>query len=72
MVVHHPLERETHLTPQDSPSKRGYEPPVLTEYGSISAHTFTRAGGGGPKLGDWQVCTTDKFGEYSCSSHGFS
>jgi hypothetical protein len=44
----------------------------VVEYGSISAHTFTRAGGDGPKLGDWQVCRLDRFGEYSCSSHGFS
>jgi hypothetical protein len=44
----------------------------LIEYGSISAHTFTSAGGSGPKIGDWQVCTTDEFREYSCSSHGFS
>lgn len=60
------------MTPQDSQSQRRYEAPALVEYGSISAHTFTRAGGDGPKQGDWQVCTLDKFGEYSCSSHGFS
>jgi hypothetical protein len=79
IVVHHPvrgrlriLDGETDLTPQDSQPKRSYEAPALIAYGSISAHTFTRAGGGGPKMGDWQVCTTDKFGEYSCSSHGFS
>jgi hypothetical protein len=60
------------VTEHASQTKPKYEAPTLVEYGSISAHTFTRAGGGGPKVGDWQVCTTDKFGEYSCSSHGFS
>jgi hypothetical protein len=49
-----------------------YEQPTIRDYGSIADHTFTRAGGSGPKVGDWQVCKTDKFGEYSCSSTGLS
>ncbi|HEX6664802.1 MAG TPA: hypothetical protein VF025_14110 [Gaiellaceae bacterium] len=45
-----------------------YEKPTIVDYGPITAHTFTRAGGSGPKVGDFQVCKTDKFHEYSCSS----
>ena len=45
-----------------------YQRPLIIDHGSIAQHTFTRAGGHGPKVGDWQVCKTDKFGEYSCSS----
>jgi hypothetical protein len=47
---------------------RTYEPPMVTDHGSIAEHTFTRAGGDPPKVGDWQVCKTDKFSEYSCTS----
>lgn len=45
-----------------------YESPRIVDYGPITAHTFTRAGGTGPKLGDWQVCRLDKQQEYSCTS----
>jgi hypothetical protein len=45
-----------------------YEPPKIVDYGPITAHTFTRAGGTGPKVGDWQVCRLDKQQEYSCTS----
>jgi hypothetical protein len=45
-----------------------YSPPRIVDHGSITQHTFTRAGGDGPKVGDWQVCKTDKYGEYSCTS----
>jgi hypothetical protein len=45
-----------------------YEKPVIVDYGSITAHTFTRAGGSGPKVGDWQVCKLDKQQEYSCTT----
>jgi hypothetical protein len=45
-----------------------YSPPKVADHGSITHHTFTRVGGSGPKVGDWQVCKTDKFGEYSCTS----
>jgi hypothetical protein len=53
--------------------KRAYEPPTLVEYGSISDCTLGRAGGceGEPSEGcppkDFNVCQTDKFGEFSCS-----
>jgi hypothetical protein len=47
------------VTEHASQTKPKYDAPTLVEFGSISAHPFTRAGGGGPKVGDWQVCTTD-------------
>lgn len=45
---------------------KAYEKPAIVDYGPITAHTFTRAGGSGPKVGDWQVCKLDKFQEFSC------
>jgi hypothetical protein len=42
---------------------------VIDDFGPITEHTFTRAGGAGPKMGDWIACALDKFGEYSCTSH---
>ena len=45
-----------------------YEKPMIVDYGPITAHTFTRAGGSGPKVGDWQVCKLDKKLEYSCTT----
>lgn len=59
-------KRITLADPMSTP--KPYEKPKIVDYGPITAHTFTRAGGSGPKVGDWQVCKTDKFHEYSCSS----
>jgi hypothetical protein len=49
-------------------TQKQYEKPTIVDYGPITAHTFTRAGGSGPKVGDWQVCKLDKQQEYSCTS----
>ncbi len=49
-------------------TQKPYEKPTIVDYGPITAHTFTRAGGTGPKVGDWQVCKLDKQQEYSCTS----
>jgi hypothetical protein len=56
-----------------------YESPAVTDFGSISEHTFARSGitGTDPttgqpcqtfsnKQGDFRVCELDKFCEYSC------
>jgi hypothetical protein len=45
-----------------------YEKPMIVDYGPIAAHTFTRAGGTGPKVGDFQECKLDKKLEYSCTT----
>jgi hypothetical protein len=57
--------------------KLSYERPVIQDFGSIAAHTFTRAGGSplgnSKKKGDWMQCSLDKHGEYSCGGdHGLS
>jgi len=62
-------------------TKMSYEPPAVTDFGSISEHTFSRSGitginaeTGSPcatfsnKRGDFRVCELDKFCEYSCPS----
>lgn len=54
-------------------------PPQVVDYGSISAHTFSRAqipssictpdpNPHQNKQGDWRICQLDKFCEYSCPS----
>ena len=56
-----------------------FTPPLVVDYGSISAHTFARAqipstvctpdpNPHQNKQGDWQICQLDKFCEYSCPS----
>ena len=57
--------------------KIAYERPMIEDYGSISGHTFTRAGGtplgSSNKRGDIIQCALDKHGEYSCGGdHGLS
>lgn len=49
-----------------------YETPRVTDLGSIQRHTFTNTGqvpGVGPSHKDTNVCTLDKFSEYSCGDH---
>ena len=59
--------------------KINFTPPEVVDYGSISAHTFSRAQipsnictpDANPhqnKQGDWRICHLDKFCEYSCPS----
>jgi len=59
--------------------KVSYAPPRVMDYGSISAHTFSRAqipsnvctpapNSHQNKQGDWRICHLDKFCEYSCPS----
>lgn len=47
-----------------------FEPPTITDHGSIAEHTFTRCAGGNPVPGappkDTEDFGLDKFGE--CSS----
>jgi hypothetical protein len=57
------------MTPHEGQFERKYQSPVIDDFGPITEHTFTRAGGQGPKMGDWIACALDKFGEYSCTSH---
>jgi hypothetical protein len=56
-----------------------FAPPRVVDYGSISAHTFSRAqiptnvctpspNANQNKQGDWRICHLDKFCEYSCPS----
>jgi hypothetical protein len=56
-----------------------FTPPEVVDYGSISAHTFSRAqipsticapdpNPHQNKQGDWRICHLDKFCEYSCPS----
>ena len=49
--------------------KIAYERPMIEDYGSITGHTFTRAGGtplgSSNKRGDIIQCALDKHGEYS-------
>jgi hypothetical protein len=56
----------------ETAEKKTYVPPTIVDYGSIAASTFTRAGGRGPKVGDWIPCKLDKYSEYSCTSTGLS
>jgi hypothetical protein len=53
-----------------------YETPVVTDFGSIAEHTFTRcdtaSGGAGAPPKDWMTCEHDKFGECSCGSTGLT
>jgi hypothetical protein len=50
-----------------------YEAPVVIDFGSISDHTFQHVNNTGHTVHkDHIVCETDKFGEYSCGSHGGS
>ncbi len=50
-----------------------YESPRITDFGSITAHTFDNSGGVvpgvGPKGKDWRDCSFDKFDEESCGTH---
>jgi hypothetical protein len=59
--------------------KTRFTPPTVVDYGSISAHTFSRAQVPSSfctpdpnphqnKQGDWRICQLDKFCEYSCPS----
>jgi hypothetical protein len=50
-----------------------YEAPAVIDFGSISDHTFQHVNSQGHTVHkDHIVCETDKFGEYSCGSHGGS
>lgn len=50
-----------------------YEAPAVTDFGSITAHTFIHVNSQGHTVHkDHTVCESDKFGEFSCGSHGGS
>lgn len=50
-----------------------YVAPVVVDYGSIADHTFLHTNKNGHAVHkDHIVCATDKFGEFSCGSHGGS
>ena len=50
-----------------------YVAPVVVDFGSIAGHTFIHTNKTGHQVHkDHIVCETDKFGEYSCGSHGGS
>jgi hypothetical protein len=50
-----------------------YAAPVVVDFGSIADHTFVHTNKNGHMVHkDHIVCETDKFGEYSCGSHGGS
>ena len=50
-----------------------YAAPVVVDFGSIADHTFIHTNKQGHQVHkDHIVCETDKFGEYSCGSHGGS
>ena len=50
-----------------------YVAPVVVDYGSIADHTFIHTNKQGHTVHkDHIVCETDKFGEFSCGSHGGS
>ena len=66
-------------TTEGQAMKTTFTSPAVVDYGSISAHTFSRAQVPSSfctpdpnphqnKQGDWRICQLDKFCEYSCPS----
>ena len=50
-----------------------YVAPVVVDFGSIADHTFIHTNKTGHRSTRiTSYCETDKFGEYSCGSHGGS
>jgi hypothetical protein len=51
-----------------------YAAPVVVDFGSISDHTFMHTNRHGQVVHKDHIttCETDKFGEFSCGSHGGS
>lgn len=50
-----------------------YAAPAVADYGSISDHTFIHTNSQNHTVHKDHIhCETDKFGEFSCGSHGGS